>query len=121
MSLLLPVLAFMLQSATPDCEMSGDRPLFECDVPLEFTLEVPMKTLLRRADDRPVLDGKLHYTDQHGNQLEFDIQVTTRGPGDLQVSSVVRDLRKKAGKGHGFRRAEETEDRDAMPQRCQLS
>ena len=85
MSILLPVLAFMLQSATLDCETAGDRPLFECDVPLEFTLEVPMKTLLRRADDRPVLDGKLHYTDQHGNQLEFDIQVTTRGHSRLEI------------------------------------
>ena len=85
MSILLPVLAFMLQSATLDCETAGDRPLFECDVPLEFTLEVPMKTLLRRADDRPVLDGKLHYTDQHGKQLEFDVQVTTRGHSRLEI------------------------------------
>jgi hypothetical protein len=85
MSILLPVLAFMLQSATLDCETAGDRPLFECDAPLEFTLEVPMKTLLRRADDRPVLDGKLHYTDQHGKQLEFDVQVTTRGHSRLEI------------------------------------
>ena len=87
MALLLPVLVVLLQSATPDCEMSGNRPLFECDVPLEFTLELPMKTLLRRAEDRPVLDGKLYYTGQRGEELVLDIQVTTRGHSRLETCS----------------------------------
>lgn len=85
MSLLLPVLVVLLQSAAPDCDVDAKRPLFECDAPLEFTLEVPMKTLLRRADDRPVLDGKLHYTDLKGIQHEFDVQVTTRGHSRLEI------------------------------------
>lgn len=85
MSLVLPVLVVLLQSAAADCGLDAKRPLFECDAPLEFTLEVPMKTLLRRAEDRPVLDGKLHYTNPHGQQLEFDVQVTTRGHSRLET------------------------------------
>lgn len=77
----------MLQSATPDCDVSGERPLFDCDAPLEFALEVPMKTLLRHADDRPDLDGKLHYTDLQGNQHEFDVQISTRGHSRLEICS----------------------------------
>ena len=87
MALLLPVLVVLLQSAAPDCSLTAERPLFECDATLEFTLELPMKTLLRRADDRPDLDGKLHYTDQYGNQLVFDVQVTTRGHSRLEICS----------------------------------
>jgi len=87
MSLLLPVLVVLLQSTAPDCDLTAARPLFECDAPLEFTLELPMKTLLGRADDRPDLDGKLHYTDQLGNQLVFDVQVTTRGHSRLEICS----------------------------------
>ena len=85
MSLLLPVLVVLLQSAAPACDLAAERPLFQCDAPLGFTLELPMKTLLHRADDRPVLDGKLHYTNQHGNELEFDVQVTTRGHSRLEI------------------------------------
>lgn len=85
MSLLLPILVVLLQPAAADCGLDAKRPLFKCDAPLEFTLELPMKTLLRRADDRPVLDGKLHYTDEQGKQLEFDVQVTTRGHSRLEI------------------------------------
>jgi len=85
MSLLLPILVVLLQPVAADCDLDAKRPLFECEAPLEFTLELPMKTLLRRADDRPVLEGKLHYTDQHGKQLEFDVQVTTRGHNRLEI------------------------------------
>ena len=85
MSMLLPLLVVLSQSAAADCSLDAKRPLFECDAALEFTLELPMKTLLRRADDRPVLDGKLLYTDQHGKPLEFDVQVTTRGHSRLEI------------------------------------
>jgi len=85
MSLIMPVLVVLLQSAAPGCDVAAERPLFECDTPLEFALELPMKTLLRRAEDRPVLDGKLNYTDQRGEQIVFDVQVTTRGHSRLEI------------------------------------
>jgi hypothetical protein len=83
----MPVLVVLLQSAAPGCDIAAERPLFECDTPLEFTLELPMKTLLRRAEDRPVLDGKLYYTGQRGEELVLDIQVTTRGHSRLETCS----------------------------------
>ncbi len=83
MSLLLPVLVVLLQSAAPACDLAAERPLFECDAPLEFTLELPMKTLLRRAEQRPVLNGKLHFVNARGEKTSFDVQVTTRGHSRL--------------------------------------
>jgi hypothetical protein len=85
MLLLLPVLVLLLQSATTDCDLTSKRPLFECDALLEFTLEVPVKTLLRRAEDRPVLDGKLYYVAPDGEQLVLDVQLTTRGHSRLEI------------------------------------
>jgi len=85
MSLIMQVLVVLVQSAAPGCDAAAERSLFECDTPLEFTLELPMKTLLRRAEDRPVLDGKLYYTDQRGEQIVFDVQVTTRGHSRLEI------------------------------------
>jgi len=87
MSMLLPMLVVLLQAATADCTQSTKRPLFECVTPLEFTLELPVKTLLRQAKNRPVLDGKLHYVDQAGEQLVLDVQVTTRGNSRLDMCS----------------------------------
>ena len=87
MSLLLPVLVVLLQSTATDCDLTPEQPLFECDAPLEFTLEVPMKTLLRRAEDRPVLDGKLYYVDPAGTDIVLSVQVTTRGHSRLETCS----------------------------------
>lgn len=85
MSLLLPVLVILLQSTATNCGLTREQSLFECDEPLEFTLEVPTKTLLRRAEDRPVLDGKLYLAMQGGEELVFDIEVTTRGHSRLEI------------------------------------
>jgi len=87
MSLLLPVLVVLLQSTATNCGLTPEQSLFECDAPLEFTLELPMKTLLRRPEDRPILDGKLYYTGQGAEELVLDIQVTTRGHSRLETCS----------------------------------
>jgi len=85
MSLLLPALVALLQTASHGCDTSADPSLFDCETPLEFTLELPMKTLLRRAESRPVLDGKLEYVNADGEPVILDIQVSTRGHSRLEI------------------------------------
>jgi hypothetical protein len=85
MSLLLPTLVALLQTAAPGCDTSAERSLFDCEIPLELTLELPMKTLLRRAESRPVLDGKLEYINAGGEPVILDIQVSTRGHSRLET------------------------------------
>ena len=84
MSLLLPVLVVLLQSTATDCDLSSQRPLFECDATLEFELELPMNTLMRKAKSRPVLDGELHYVNAGGETMSLDVEVTTRGHSRLE-------------------------------------
>ncbi len=63
MSTLIATLATLTASMTAGCDAAAERPLFECDATLELVLELPMKTLIRRAERRPEVDGKLRYRD----------------------------------------------------------
>jgi len=85
--MLLTTLAVLLQAAGAGCDMAAEQPLFECDQPLAFVLELPVKTLLRDAEDRPLLDGRLSYTDASGVQHSLDVRVTTRGHSRLAICS----------------------------------
>lgn len=67
--------------------MRAERALFECDEPLSLTLELPLKQLLREAEDGPLLDGRLLYEDAAGKQVELDLRVTTRGRSRLAICS----------------------------------
>ena len=59
MSATFHLLVAMLQAISADCPMDADRPLFECDAMIEIEIEVPIKTLKRRAEDRPELPARL--------------------------------------------------------------
>jgi hypothetical protein len=85
MPYLLPVVLMLLQSAADGCGTGAERPLFECDEVLAFELELPMKTLYRRAESRPDLDGVLRYVDESGETLSFDVRLTTRGHSRLEI------------------------------------
>jgi hypothetical protein len=67
------------------CVTEAERPLFECDGIVAFELELPMKTLYRRAESRPDLDGVLRYVDKQGRTLTFDVRITTRGHSRLEI------------------------------------
>jgi hypothetical protein len=71
-----------------DCPAAGGYPLFESDDTLELTLEVPMRTLLRAAKKKPVVDGQLHYVDTEGSRNALDISMTTRGKSRLELCSL---------------------------------
>lgn len=87
MPLSFQVLIAILQATNAGCPLDADQPLFECDQVLALELEVPLKTLKRKAEDRPELDAKLRYVDASGQPVEFDIRVTTRGHSRLEMCS----------------------------------
>ena len=82
---LLPALALLLSPMALACVTEAERPLFECDGIVAFELELPMKTLYRRAESRPDLDGVLRYVDKQGRTLTFDVRITTRGHSRLEI------------------------------------
>lgn len=67
--------------------MLAERPLFACNEPLSLTLVLPVKQLLREAEDRPVLDGRLIYEGADGEHVELDVRVTSRGHSRLVICS----------------------------------
>ena len=69
----------------PSESVADGHPLFESNDNLELVLDVPMKTLLRRAKKKPVLDGQLQYLDSDGRAVTIDLTITTRGKSRLAL------------------------------------
>lgn len=62
-------------------------PLFADDTPIEFTLAVPVRTLVTRASRRPEVEGYLEYTSADGQVVRLDAEVRTRGKSRLEICS----------------------------------
>ncbi len=79
------VLTFLAIFATLSSSesLADGYPLFENNDTLELVLDVPMRTLLRRAKKNPILDGKLHFLDFDGRDVTIDLTITTRGKSRL--------------------------------------
>jgi hypothetical protein len=61
--------------------------LFDSAENLDIILEFPVRTLLKRAEKKPVLQGQLRYVDTNGNEVAIDIDITTRGRSRLEHCS----------------------------------
>lgn len=62
-------------------------PLFDSQETLEIILELPIRELLKRARSKPIVDGRLHYTDAGGRVIAIDINLTSRGRSRLEHCS----------------------------------
>ena len=60
-------------------------PLFNSDDTLQLTIEAPIRSLVRNAEDRPVVDGTATYIDVDGASVTLPVQVSTRGKSRLTV------------------------------------
>jgi len=58
-------------------------PLFEDEQPLELTLELPLKSLLRERKDRPEVEAVAIVTGPGGQSRRVDVKVATRGHNRL--------------------------------------
>jgi hypothetical protein len=61
--------------------------LFDSAENLDIVIEFPVRTLLKRARKKPVLQGQLRYVDVDGNEVAIDIDITTRGRSRLEHCS----------------------------------
>ena len=85
-----------------DC--SAGYPLFEDQTILDVIIEMPMKTIVNDAADRPEVPGVLRYTDA-GSEVALDFTMTTRGNSRLEYCKfppLKLNLKKKQVKGTLF-------------------
>ncbi len=85
-----------------DC--SAGYPLFEDQTILDVIIEMPMKTIVNDAADRPEVPGVLRYTDA-GSEVALDFTMTTRGKSRLaycRFPPLKLNLKKKQVKGTLF-------------------
>lgn len=61
------------------------RPLFEDATPLELTIEAPLETLERNADEREELDGIVRYRTPSGEEIVLDAEIRVRGKSRLTL------------------------------------
>jgi hypothetical protein len=64
-----------------DC--SASYPLFEDQTVLDVIIEMPMKTIVKDAEDRPEVPGVLRYVDA-GSEVALDFTMSTRGNSRLE-------------------------------------
>jgi hypothetical protein len=82
-----------------------EDPLFLSDAPLAITLEMPIKTIVKDAEDKPVVDGILHFVDSDGSAVAVDMTMTTRGRSRLDYCKfppLKMNIKKKQAKGTLF-------------------
>ena len=85
-----------------DC--SAGYPLFEEQTMFEVIIEMPMKTIVNEAEDRPEVPGVLRYT-VAGSEVALDFTMSTRGNSRLEYCSfppLSLKLKKKQVKGTLF-------------------
>jgi len=84
---------------------AAEPPLFASDDVLDITLEVPMGTIIRDAEDRPVVPGQLQYLAEDGQALLVPLTMTTRGKSRLdycQFPPLSINLKRKKASGTLF-------------------
>ena len=82
-----------------------DDPLFMSDEPLAITIEIPLATIIRDADSKPLLDGTIRFREMDGSKATIEISMTTRGRSRLaycRFPPLKLNLKKKQAKGTLF-------------------
>jgi hypothetical protein len=78
------LLLALLSSVNASKVLADSYPLFDDDDTLEIVIEAPMKTLLGKAKENPVVPASLSYLDSNGNEVSIAIELTTRGRSRLE-------------------------------------
>jgi hypothetical protein len=63
---------------------ADESPLFASAAPLDLVFEFPVNTITRKADERPVVEGRVLYTDESGQPVSVNMTMTTRGKSRLE-------------------------------------
>lgn len=81
---MLPRIAIVLLLAQ-GTSLADDLPLFASETPLAIVFEFPVDIIVRQAEDRPVVEGSVHLTDEQGQAISVDMTMTTRGKSRLET------------------------------------
>ena len=84
MQLKFCVLAIAILAVFVSIDCSADYPLFENQTMLDVIIEMPMKTIVKDAEDKPEVPGVLRYTDA-GSEVALDFTMSTRGNSRLEI------------------------------------
>jgi len=79
----LCVLTIAILAVFVSMDCSAGYPLFEDQTRLDVIIEMPMKTIVNDAEDRPEVPGVLRYTDA-GSEVALDFTMSTRGKSRLE-------------------------------------
>lgn len=83
----LTVISISLMSVTAPSAIATGNPLFQSDEPLAVVIELPVKEVMRHAEQRPTVAGLLHVTNADGTEVVLDVELTTRGNSRLEQCS----------------------------------
>jgi hypothetical protein len=89
----------------PVVALADEWPLFASDEPLDITIEFPLRDLMRKAADRPVVDGVASYRNASGEITSLPVKMSTRGRSRLAVCRfppIALSVKKKAAAGTVF-------------------
>jgi hypothetical protein len=64
--------------------LGDELPLFASDKTLDIVFEFAVNTIVRQADDRPIVPGIVRFTDDNGDEKSLEVTVTTRGKSRLE-------------------------------------
>jgi len=59
-------------------------PLFDSEDPIDITIALPLQTVVRQAEDRPVVDAIATYDIGDGKPVSLPVQISTRGKSRLR-------------------------------------
>lgn len=76
------VIAAIVAFLTSTADLAA-YPLFENQMILDVVIEMPMKTIVNDAEDRPEVPGVIRYTDASGSEAVLDFTMSTRGKSRL--------------------------------------
>ena len=100
----LCVLTITILAVFESMDCSAGYPLFENQTRLDVIIEMPMKTIVNDAEDRPEVPGVLRYTDA-GSEVALEFTMSTRGKSRLEYCKfppLSMNLKKKQVEGTLF-------------------
>jgi len=63
---------------------ADELPLFASEDPIDITIKLPLQTIVRKAEDRPVVDATATYETGDGQSVSLPVQISTRGKSRLR-------------------------------------
>lgn len=81
------LISVCLMSVITTGTIAAENPLFQSTEALSVVIELPVRDVLRDAEQRRTVPGLLRFTDADGAEIILDVELTTRGNSRLEQCS----------------------------------